>query len=112
VGFAQAKPVTTKLHVQKHKTNIGIWYENPIYYQFRVTKDVPNHGDPGGLLAPIHVYLLRSPFDARRTKMEAKYVLPSPQTLTSVSAAKCNFLVPGAGTTQHHTQPPPPITSA
>jgi hypothetical protein len=28
--IAQAKPVTTKLHVQKHKTNVGIRYENPV----------------------------------------------------------------------------------
>jgi hypothetical protein len=101
------KPVTT----QKHKINVGIQYENPIYYQVRATKDVPDHGDPGSLLAPIHVYLLPSPFDAGRTKMEVKYVLPSPQTLTSASAAKGNFwcwVLAQHNTSHNHFHQPPP----
>ncbi len=67
-------PITTQIHVQKHKINVGIQYENPIY---RATKDVPNHGDPGGLLTPIQVYLLHSPFDARRKKWRSNTFSPA-----------------------------------
>jgi hypothetical protein len=66
-----------KIHVQIHQINIGIQYKNPIYYQAMATKYVFNHGNPGGFLDPIHVYLLRSFFDARRTFMGIKYVFPS-----------------------------------
>ena len=66
-----------KIHVQIHQINIGIWYKNHIYYQAMATKYVLNHGNPGGFLDPIHVYLLRSFFDARRTFMGIKYVPPS-----------------------------------
>jgi hypothetical protein len=66
-----------KIHVQIHQINVGIWYKNPIHYQARAIKYVLNHGNPGSFLGPIHVYLLCSFFNARRTFMGFKNVLPS-----------------------------------
>jgi hypothetical protein len=66
-----------KIHVQIHQINVGIWYKNPIHYQARAIKYVLNHGNPGSFLGPIQVYLLCSFFDARRTFMGIKYILPS-----------------------------------
>ena len=80
-----------KIHVQIHQINVGIWYKNPIYYQARATKHAFNHGNPGSLLSPIHVYLLRSFFLARRTFMGIKYVLPNSRTPISASAAMDNY---------------------
>jgi hypothetical protein len=66
-----------KIHVQIHQINVGIWYKNPIDYKARATKYVLNHGNPGGFLGPIHVYLLRSFFHAGRAFLGIKYILPS-----------------------------------
>ncbi len=98
-----------KIHVQIHQINVGIWYKNPIYYQARATKYVLNHDNPGGFLGPIHVYLLRSFFDARRTFMGIKYVLPSLSMLISASATMgkycCWVLAQHNLLHNHHNQP-------
>ncbi len=75
------------IYIQNHEINVGIWYKKTIYNQARTTKNVLHHGNIGGSLHPIHVYLLRSFIDARRTKMGIKYVLPSPHTSGFATAA-------------------------
>jgi hypothetical protein len=86
-GYCLTYLLLKKIHVQNQQIHIGIQYKNPIYYQARATKNVLHHGNLGGFLDLMHIYLLRFSFDAGRTIMGIKYILLSPQTLISAFAA-------------------------
>jgi hypothetical protein len=54
-GYCSSYLLLKKNHVQIHQIHVGIRYKHPIHYQARANNYVPNHGNPGGLLSPIHV---------------------------------------------------------